>query len=125
MSNLPLRYVRFVNCQTTINKQTHDIIRLWIPTLTPGLLLKDEVEYRGISQRKLAEEMGLSYSVINEILNGKRPPTPTSALLFEASLGVDADTLMRMQTKYNMQMVRKDPSLAVRTSNLRKIAAVL
>lgn len=91
----------------------------------PGLLLKDEVEYRGISQRKLAEEMGLSYSVINEILNGKRPLTPTSALLFEASLGVDADTLMRMQTKYNMQMVRKDPSLAVRLSNLRKIAAVL
>lgn len=91
----------------------------------PGLLLKDEVEYRGISQRKLAEEMGLSCSVINEILNGKRPLTPTTSLLFEASLGVDADTLMRMQTKYNMQMARKDTILAERLNKLRKIAAVL
>lgn len=91
----------------------------------PGLLLKDEVEYRKISQRKLADDMGLSYSVVNEILNGKRPLTPATALMFEASLGVDADTLMRMQTKYNMQMARKDQTLAERLSNLRKIAAVL
>lgn len=91
----------------------------------PGLLLKDEVEYRKISQRKLADDMGLSYSVVNEILNGKRPLTPATVLMFEASLGVDADTLMRMQTKYNMQMARKDQTLAERLSNLRKIAAVL
>lgn len=91
----------------------------------PGLLLKDEVEYRGISQRKLAEEMGFSYSVINEILNGKRPLPPTTSLMFEASLGVDADTLMRMQTKYNMQMARKDSTLANRLKELRKIVAAL
>ena len=38
----------------------------------PGEVLKDEIEYRGITQRKLAESMGLAYSVVNEILNAKR-----------------------------------------------------
>ena len=39
----------------------------------PGEILKEEIEYRGISQRKLAERMGIGYSVLNEILNARRP----------------------------------------------------
>ena len=49
----------------------------------PGEVLKDELEERGISQRKFAESIGMGYSVLNEILNGKRPITTTSALMFE------------------------------------------
>ena len=41
----------------------------------PGDVLKDEMEYRGISQRQLAEEMGIAYSALNEILNARRPVT--------------------------------------------------
>ena len=90
----------------------------------PGLLLKDEIEFRGLSQRKLAAEMQMSYSVINELLNGKRPLTPTTALMFEAALGVDADTLMRMQTRYNMQVARSDSGLLAILKSLRKVAAL-
>ena len=36
----------------------------------PGEILKDEIEYRGISQRKLAAQMGISPTLLNEILNG-------------------------------------------------------
>ena len=32
----------------------------------PGEVLKDEIEFRGISQKKLAKEMGVSYTVLNE-----------------------------------------------------------
>ena len=32
----------------------------------PGDVLKAEIEERGISQRQLAESMGLTYSVVNE-----------------------------------------------------------
>ena len=38
----------------------------------PGEVLKDEIEFRGISQKKLAKEIGVSYTVLNEILNAKR-----------------------------------------------------
>jgi len=69
--------------------------------------------------------MGISYTVLNEILNARRPLTPSTALLFEAALGVEADTLMRIQTKYNMQIARQDQSLSNRLANIRKIVAML
>ena len=46
----------------------------------PGEILKEEIEYRGISQKKLAEQIGISYTMLNEILNAKRPVTETMAL---------------------------------------------
>jgi len=91
----------------------------------PGEILKDEIEYRGVSQKKLAEKMGMSYSVINEILNGRRPLTESNAILFEAALGVEADTLMRLQLKYNMQIIRKDKKLINRFNDIKKIASML
>jgi len=91
----------------------------------PGEVLKDEIEARGISQRQLAERTGLTYSSINEILNARRPLTAKTALLFEAALDVPADSLMYLQTKYNMQTARKDSSLINMMEKIRKIAAVL
>jgi len=91
----------------------------------PGEILKDEIEYRGISQRQLAKQMGMSYSVINEILNVRWPLTESTAMLLEAALGVEADTLMRMQLKYNMQIIRKDKKLIARFNEIRKIAVAL
>ncbi len=90
----------------------------------PGEVLKDEIEERGISQRQLAESMGLTYSVVNEILNAHRPLTPKTALMFEAALDVPADSLMYLQTKYNMQTARKDSSLLDIVNNIRKVAAL-
>ena len=77
----------------------------------PGEVLKEEIEERGISQRQLADSMGLTYSVVNEILNAHRPLTAKTALMFEAALDVPADSLMYLQTKYNLQVARKDPAL--------------
>ena len=87
--------------------------------------MKEEIEYRGISQRKLAEQMGISYSVLNEILNAHRPITEKTAMMFEAALGVDAEPLMRLQVKYNVRIAQKDKSFMQRLDNIRKIAAVL
>ncbi len=91
----------------------------------PGEVLKDEIEERGISQRQLAKNMGVAYSVINEILNGHRPLTAKTAFMFEAALDVPADSLMYLQTKYNMQTARKDTSLNEILKEIKKIAAVL
>ncbi|MDR1919951.1 MAG: HigA family addiction module antidote protein [Tannerellaceae bacterium] len=90
----------------------------------PGEVLKDEIEYRGISQRKLAGQMGISHTLLNEILNGKRPVTIEYALLFEAVLGVDAEPLVGMQADYNMQIARKDSKLNDRLAKIRQSVAV-
>lgn len=67
----------------------------------PGELIKDEIEYRGISQKALAAEIGIPASVLNEVLNGKRAVTTEYALLLEAALGIEADLWLRLQSDYN------------------------
>lgn len=91
----------------------------------PGTVLKEEIEYRKLSQRKLARQMGISYKMLNDILNCRRPVTAQTAMLFEASLNVPADSLMRLQIKYNMQQVAADPSFMERLKQVRKYAAIL
>lgn len=91
----------------------------------PGWLIKDELEYRAIKQKDFAEKFSISYSVLNEILNGKRTITPEFALVLEAALGVKADVLVRMQTDYNLDVARSSDKLKERLSNIRKIAAAL
>jgi len=91
----------------------------------PGELLKEEIEYRKISQCSLAKQMGVPYTALNDILNERRPLTANTAILFEAALGINADLLMRIQLKYNMQIVRQDKTLAERIAKVRQMAAVL
>lgn len=91
----------------------------------PGELLKEEIEYRKISQKDLARQMGVPYTALNDMLNGRRPLTANTAMLFEAALEINADMLMRMQLKYNMQMIRQDKTFAQRLSEIRKMAAAL
>ncbi|MDR0823637.1 MAG: HigA family addiction module antidote protein [Prevotella sp.] len=91
----------------------------------PGELLKEEIECRNITQSHLAKQMGVPYTALNDILNGRRPLTANTAMLFEAALGINADLLMRMQLKYNMQIVRQDKSFADRLAQIRKVATIL
>lgn len=91
----------------------------------PGEVLKDEIEYRKLLQRKLAEQMGISYKVLNDILNCRRPVTTQTAMLFEAALGISAPFLMRMQLDCNMQQAAADPSFMERLKQVRKYAALL
>lgn len=90
----------------------------------PGEVLKDEIEYRKISQRKLASEIGMSHTALNEILNARRSLTTTSAYLFEAALGISAEMLLRLQMRYDMQIAQSDKNLLARLGTIRRIAAV-
>ena len=90
----------------------------------PGEMIKDEIAVRGITQKELAQQMGVSYSVFNEILNGKRPVTTEYALLLEAVLGTSASIWLGLQADYNMQKIKQDKSFMKRLERLRKIAAV-
>lgn len=67
----------------------------------------------------------MGYSVLNEILNGRRPVTTTSALIFEAALDIPADSLLKLQMKYNMHTAKKDDALIEKLKHIRRVAAVL
>lgn len=91
----------------------------------PGEMIKDEIEYRGISQKALANEIGISASVLNEVLNGKRTVTTEYALLLEAALGIEADLWLRLQSEYNKQVAKSNPTFIARLAKIRQVAAFL
>ncbi len=91
----------------------------------PGEVVKDELEARGISQRKFASEIGMSYSVLNELLNGRRNFSAANALLFEAALDIPAESLMHLQMKYNMQTAKNDQKLIDKLKQISHVAAIL
>ena len=91
----------------------------------PGEMIKDEILARGLTQKELAQQMGVSYTVFNEILNGKRPVTTEYALLLEAALGTNANIWIGLQADYNMQKIKQDKSFMKKIEKIRKIAAIL
>lgn len=91
----------------------------------PGEVLKDEIEYRGISQRKLATKMDVPYTQLNEVLNGKRPLSAEFALLIEAVLDLPAEPLLKMQARYNMIAIKRNSKFIEKLNRVRKIAVTL
>lgn len=86
---------------------------------------KKRWEIENYPKHKLAAQTGISYKVLNDILNCRRPLTTSTALLFEAALGISAGLLMRMQLDYNMQLAESDQTLMERLKQVRKYAALL
>lgn len=89
----------------------------------PGEMLKDELLFRKISQKNFAEAIGVSYSMLNEILNCKRPITTDFALLIEAALGIKAHIYVNLQTDYDLQRASRDTKVIHRLDGIRNICA--
>lgn len=91
----------------------------------PGELIKDELEARELTQSKLAAQIGISPSLLSEVINKKRMVNTELALLLEAALGIEATLFLNLQSAYNMQVAKSDASFMTRIANIRRIAAAL
>ncbi len=63
-----------------------------MPTLAE--IIKDEMAERGITQKELAELLGVSPSRISEYMTGKAEPTLKVARLLNKKLDIDAEFLL-------------------------------
>lgn len=91
----------------------------------PGEVIKEEIEFKGISQKQLAIDMGVSYTVLNDIVRGKRSVNVKFALLCEKALGIPAYMLLRLQSDYDIITAKHDKSFIQRLASVKKIAAAL
>lgn len=91
----------------------------------PGTLIREELEERKLTQARLAEQIGVSPSLLNEVINGKRAVNTELALLLEAALGIAAHIWLDMQADYNIQLAKSDSSFMSRLANIRRVAAIL
>jgi len=94
-------------------------------TTHPGDVLKEELEARGISQKKFSELLAVPYTQLNEILNGKRPVTTDFALMVEAALGINPELLINMQMRYNMSAARQKKPLIARLMDIKRACAAV
>lgn len=73
----------------------------------PGEWLKAEiVEPRGLTMGRLAECLGVTRQTASTLLNANQGLTAEMAIRFEKVFGVKADTLLRMQTAYDLAQAR-------------------
>jgi antitoxin HigA-1 len=65
-------------------------------------LMSEIVERSGRSITDVAADMGVSRQALSTVLNGHVSLSADMALRFERQFKVSADTLMRMQTSYDL-----------------------
>jgi len=61
---------------------------------------------RGMTIKALAQHIGVSRQALSTLLNGRANLSAEMAIRFEKAFGVQADTLMRMQTAYDLAQAR-------------------
>ncbi len=78
-----------------------------VPLATPGEILRDEfLEPMGITQYRLAKEIGVPQRRIGEIVAGRRSITADTALRLAAFFGTDAQSWINLQSHYDTEMAR-------------------
>ena len=73
----------------------------------PGWVLEERLLAHGLSQAEFARRCGRSEKLISEIINGKAPVEPQTALQFEKVLGTDASLWLGLETSYQLFQARK------------------
>jgi len=61
----------------------------------------------GITQRELANGIRVPYQRINELINGKRGVTPSTALRLEKYFGTTAGFWMNIQLRWDLHRAQK------------------
>ena len=76
-------------------------------TVLPGWVLDERLEVQGISHAEFARRCGRSAKLISEIIAGKAPLEPETALQFEKVLGVDARIWLGIEADYQLHRARE------------------
>lgn len=68
--------------------------------------LKNELNARGLTQSKAAEEMFISKQLLSNILCDRKDLSLEVALKIEAYLGIRAELLLTLQTRHKMRKIK-------------------
>ena len=73
------------------------------PPTHPGMmLLKEFLEPMGITQRELADKIHVPYQRVNELVNGRRGVSPSTALRLAKFFGVSPDFWLNLQLRWDL-----------------------
>lgn len=73
----------------------------------PGPWLKrNVVDHYGLTVTLVAEKLHVTRPAMSHLLNGKADLSPEMAIRFEKGFGIPADTMLRMQTAFDLADAR-------------------
>ena len=86
-----------------------------LPNVHPGeVLLEEFLDPLGISQNRLAREIGVPPRRINEIVLGKRAVTPDTALRLSRYFGTSSRFWLGLQMDYDLEETERKKSAKIR-----------
>jgi addiction module HigA family antidote len=85
------------------------------PTHPGEMLLEEFLKPMGLTQRELADSIRVPYQRINEIINGRRGVTPSTALRLAKFFGVSPDFWMNMQLQWDLYFVQQSEANILET----------
>ena len=74
----------------------------------PGVILVEHLEARQMSPAELARRCSRSPKLISEILSGKAPVEPATAIQLEKALGLDARIWLGIEADYRLHLQRQE-----------------
>lgn len=84
-----------------------------------GAMLADDLQAMAMTQKELSERTGITRSVINEIIKGKRKITTEIALKFEDVFGMPASYWLNLQSDYDIAKRREETYLIVSKGTIK------
>jgi addiction module HigA family antidote len=79
-----------------------------LANITPGEILAEEfLKPKGITQYRLARDIGVPPRRVNEIVNGQRAITADTALRLGRYFGMSAQFWLNLQTHYDLEQERE------------------
>jgi addiction module HigA family antidote len=85
------------------------------PTHPGEMLLEEFLIPMGITQRKLASAIHVPYQRINDLVNGRRGVSPSSALRLAKFFGNSADFWMNLQLRWDLYFARQSETKIIET----------
>lgn len=82
-------------------------IRLKSPAHAGGFIKHEIIEPLGLSVTAAADVLGVTRATLSCLLNGRANLSPEMALRIEKAFDVSMDTLVRMQSSYDIAQTRE------------------
>ena len=84
------------------------------PTHPGEMLVKEFLEPMGLTQRDLADGIRVPYQRVNEVVNGRRGITASTALRLAKYFGNSEEFWMYLQLRWDLYLARKSEEFGLR-----------
>ena len=85
------------------------------PTHPGEMLLEEFLNPMGLTQRELADAIHVPYQRINDLVNGRRGITPSTALRLGKYFNMSADFWMNLQIRWDMFFAQQHETSVLET----------